>query len=59
MLDYNKRIDGKVLLQQTFIKPNGYISTLERFTKASELRDIFMVMVHQILLLEKNDQKIV
>ena len=40
VLDYNKRIDGKVLDNQDFYKnPQDYISDFERFTKVS---DIFM-----------------
>jgi alanine dehydrogenase len=40
VLDYNKRIDGKVLDNNDFYKnPSDYISNFERFTKVS---DIFM-----------------
>jgi Alanine dehydrogenase/PNT, N-terminal domain len=40
VLDYNKRIDGKVLDNNDFYKnPSQYISDFERFTKVS---DIFM-----------------
>ncbi len=40
VLDYNKRIDGKILDNQDFYKnPSEYISDFERFTKVS---DIFM-----------------
>jgi alanine dehydrogenase len=40
VLDYNKRIDGKVLDNNDFYKnPSDYISDFERFTKVS---DIFM-----------------
>ena len=40
VLDYNKRIDGKVLDNQDFYKnPKEYTSDFERFTKVS---DIFM-----------------
>ncbi len=40
VLDYNKRIDGKIIDNQDFYKnPTNYISDFERFTKVS---DIFM-----------------
>ncbi len=40
ILDYNKRIDGKIIDNQDFYKnPTEYISDFERFTKVS---DIFM-----------------
>jgi hypothetical protein len=38
VLDYNKRIDGKVLDCNDFYKkPTDYISNFERFTKASDI----------------------
>ena len=40
VLDYNKRLDGKILDNQDFYKnPEQYISSFERFTKVS---DVFM-----------------
>ena len=40
VLDYNKRIDGKILDNNDFYKnPSDYVSDFERFTKVS---DIFM-----------------
>lgn len=38
VLDYNKRIDGKVLDRHDFFKnPTAYISDFERFTKVSDI----------------------
>jgi ATP-dependent Clp protease adapter protein ClpS len=37
VLDYNKRIDGKVLDCNDFYNPTDYISNFERFTKVSDI----------------------
>jgi ascorbate-specific PTS system EIIC-type component UlaA len=48
VMDYNSRIDGKVINKDFYTNPTEYVGNFERFTKVSEIviTGHFMLMKH-------------